>query len=265
MSNVIFYFTGTGNSLYAAKKISEKLSGETSLIPIAAYAEKGFAVSSADYVGIVFPVYAWGPPLIVKSFIKNLNVEQCQYFFITLTFGGSSGNAAGITEKMLKKRNISCNGIFEVIMPSNYIVLYNAPDSDKSKKVLKKAKKNILRAAEAIRRKKEVFVRKNFFSRILSAAAYSFFGMGAKKMGRNFKVTDACNGCGICQDICPVENIQLDGDRKPGWLDHCEQCVACIHCCPEEAIQYKSRTKERNRYHHPEITVEDMKKQKNGI
>jgi ferredoxin len=41
-------------------------------------------------------------------------------------------------------------------------------------------------------------------------------------------VTDGkCNGCGICQRICPVDNIAMI-DNKPAWLDHCEGCFACL-------------------------------------
>jgi len=59
MRTVIYWFSGTGNSLAAAKVLAEQC-GETELISMAD--SIGMPVSSADRIGLVFPVYAFGPP-----------------------------------------------------------------------------------------------------------------------------------------------------------------------------------------------------------
>jgi ferredoxin len=70
-----------------------------------------------------------------------------------------------------------------------------------------------------------------------------------------------CNGCGICQTICPVDNISMH-DQRPAWSDHCITCFACLHWCPQEAIQVANLTNHMKRYHHPDVSSKDIVTQK---
>ena len=36
--------------------------------------------------------------------------------------------------------------------------------------------------------------------------------------------------------------------RKPIWSGNCIQCLSCINRCPTSAIEFKSKTKGKNRY-----------------
>ena len=76
-------------------------------------------------------------------------------------------------------------------------------------------------------------------------------------MDKSFWVDEKCNACAICRSICPCGNIALEAG-KPVWLHHCEQCLACIQWCPREAIQFGKKTPRYERYHHPEVTLQDM-------
>ncbi len=47
---------------------------------------------------------------------------------------------------------------------------------------------------------------------------------------------DLCSLCGLCEQECPVQAIQKDGDIfviDPGI---CTDCGYCSDICPEEAI-----------------------------
>ena len=70
--NKIYYFTGTGNSLQIAEDLSGEL-GESSINKIAEYSGD---LIEADTLGIIFPIYFWGLPLIVCEFLKKLNVKK---------------------------------------------------------------------------------------------------------------------------------------------------------------------------------------------
>ena len=59
MSTIIYYFTGTGNSLYCARRIGDLL-GDTTIVPIESEGEN-MPLLKADNIGLVFPVYAFGP------------------------------------------------------------------------------------------------------------------------------------------------------------------------------------------------------------
>lgn len=76
-------------------------------------------------------------------------------------------------------------------------------------------------------------------------------------MDYGFNVTNHCNGCKVCSNICPVDNINLE-NNCPLWLHHCEQCFACLQLCPKEAIQFRNGTLENKRYHHPEVKLSEM-------
>ena len=66
-----------------------------------------------------------------------------------------------------------------------------------------------------------------------------------------------CDGCGICEKICPSCNIAVT-DGKPLWHDHCVMCFACLQWCPRESVQAGRATVGYERYHHPDITLADM-------
>ena len=69
-----------------------------------------------------------------------------------------------------------------------------------------------------------------------------------------FKITEACVGCGICDQACRVGSIppggpvaprpakpedkaiQRNGDKFRIVADKCEGCAACVACCPVGAI-----------------------------
>jgi len=44
-----------------------------------------------------------------------------------------------------------------------------------------------------------------------------------------------CNGCGTCQDICPVGAIKIE-DNKAVISDDCVECGVCEDQCPNKAI-----------------------------
>ena len=77
------------------------------------------------------------------------------------------------------------------------------------------------------------------------------------RMDRKFWVDEKCNSCMLCERICPADNVYIQNGR-PSWLHQCEQCFACLQWCPEEAIQFGKNTSKYERYHHPEVTAQDM-------
>ena len=66
-----------------------------------------------------------------------------------------------------------------------------------------------------------------------------------------------CNGCGICEKICPVDNIKLVNE-KPEWQHKCQMCTGCLHYCPQKAIQWGEYTLGRERYNHPKIKLKEL-------
>lgn len=74
---MIFYFSGTGNSLYVAKKLYENNGSQLVDITEAMH-EKRFKynVQEDEKVGFVFPVYFYGLPTVVSEFINKLTIKS---------------------------------------------------------------------------------------------------------------------------------------------------------------------------------------------
>ncbi|MFC1479302.1 EFR1 family ferrodoxin [Planctomycetota bacterium] len=256
MKNTIYYFTGTGNSLKIARDIAEEL-GETELIPIARASEQELAPES-DIVGIIFPVYAWGPPAAVMRFLDKVKLGKEAYVFSVCTCGGSASGTLLKVRKKLEARDIVLSSGFIIKMPSNYIVWGGAESEEKQAAKFAAAKDRVPEICSVIKEKKVQEIEKGGLAgRIITGLIYRLLMRSIAKQDKKFVVGDECNGCGICAKVCPVGNIELS-DSKPVWLHKCEQCLACIQFCPQEAIQVGTKTTGRQRYHHPEIKVKDL-------
>lgn len=80
MSTEIYYFSGTGNSLYVAREL-QKLIPEAELIPIAGVLKSDNIQTKGDNVGFVFPCHGLTIPIPVRKFLKKVNVRSSDYFF----------------------------------------------------------------------------------------------------------------------------------------------------------------------------------------
>jgi len=266
MKTIIYYFTGTGNSLAAAKKIAAVL-GDCELVPIASLqTAKGDIVPPAERVGIVCPVYFSGIPLMVTGFAMRLDLSHSQYTFSVVTFGGSGASSAlWQLDSLLKKRKPrGLDAGFMVKMPGNYILLYSSPAGKKREKLLAMADAQIEDIAGRVSRQEIRKLPSAFLARFVHSLMYPRFASHVHDDDRKFSVSDNCTSCGICAAICPAENIELV-EGKPVWKHHCELCCGCIHICPAGAIQAGPRTAPRQRYLNPSVTIAELKKHRGII
>ena len=84
---MVFYFTGTGNSLYVAKQIEEVP------LSIPQVMRTGNSEFTSESIGIVAPIYGHELPSMVKEFMKK-SIFHTDYFYIILTYGNRHGGAA---------------------------------------------------------------------------------------------------------------------------------------------------------------------------
>jgi len=262
MKTIIYYFTGTGNSLAAAKKIAAGL-GDCELVPIASLANtKGDITPQADRVGIVHPVYFVGLPSIVASFAGRLDLSHSQYTFSVATQGDSGGSSAArqLDGILRKRQNHGLDAGFVVNMPGNYILKYSPPEGVKREQILTKADKKLTDIAERIGRC-EHRLPYNPVMQLVHALSYNRIISRVHDKDQYFSAGNECTACGTCAAICPVGNIEIV-DGKPVWKHHCEQCAGCIHLCPVKAIQGGPQMATRPRYKNPVVSIKEFKAQK---
>lgn len=257
MKTVIYYFSATGNSLVVARTLADKLGNATCVaIP---HAIGSTVPDDARRVGLVFPVYAWGTPLLIKDFIDKLNVTHKAYWFVVATCGSSIGRTFTQTQKLLARHSVSLNAGWQVFMPGNCTTLYDVSPPEKQQRKFVQAQRDIDLIADDIRNNRSVEPPRGspWLNWLLSGIIYRLFSVHVHKCDRNFWSTDDCTSCGLCVKVCPADNIKLE-NRRPTWLGRCEQCLACLHWCPVRAIQYKKKTLDRSQYHHPDVSAADI-------
>ncbi|MDD1685031.1 MAG: EFR1 family ferrodoxin [Methanoregula sp.] len=264
MKTIIYYFSGTGNSLAAAKKIAAAL-GNTELVPIASLKDTpGRIVPAADRVGIVCPVYDAGLPVIVKEFTERLDIGAVPYTFGIVTMGGMGVSALHqLNGILLQSSRRKLDAAFAIKMPGNFPPIGVPPQGDKKEAILRNADAQLASITVMIEKGQTVPPGFSPVTFVMRCLLYPPFAKNVHDMDKSFSVEDTCTSCGTCAEVCPVGNITMENDR-PVWQHHCELCCACLHFCPVEAIQLSTLqgTKGRGRYRHPDLTIDDMKMQR---
>ncbi|MCL2099385.1 MAG: EFR1 family ferrodoxin [Oscillospiraceae bacterium] len=249
--SLIYWFSGTGNSLYAAKKLSEAL-GNITLVQITNEPPVEPVGGDRAKIGFVFPSYYGNLPRAVRAFIEKLEFNSGTYIFSVVTMGAPFGQGSiAALEKVLAEKGMKLNYGRGMLMPANYIIKYNPMFIGRAAK----ADKHINRIADEIKAQKPV-IKKNS---MVSDSLYK----DIKSLDKDFTVSGKCTGCGLCENICPVQNIKLEND-KPVWQRRCEHCVACISWCPARAIEYGGKTASRNRYCNPHIKADELVRKNDG-
>jgi ferredoxin len=258
MKNTIFYYTGTGNSLWVARTLAEVL-GDTELTSITDWGVEKKTID-LDTIGFVFPVHIWGIPSRVIQFINEIELVQPGYVFAVAVNAGQVANTQVQLKNILKKKNLSLSSGFEVPLVSNYIPWGGPGPRQKQDGLFVSAREKILRIATCIRNREQGPVEKGpLWQNLLFTLLYKITFNRVPTMDKQFWTDDKCNYCGICGKVCPSENITMQ-EGKPVWNHRCEQCFACLQWCPKEAIQYGKRTAKYARYHHPEVQLKDVLK-----
>lgn len=252
---MILYFSGTGNSQWAAEQLA-KAQGEQ-LLSIADERKKSaegftYTLAEGEKLGVVFPVYAWAPPKLVLDFIRDMKLTgyRDNYTFAVCTCGEEAGQSMRLLQKALAKAGAQLHSTFSLVMPSNYLLGMDVDSKEVAQNKLLAAEQTIQHINTAIAQGQQVHEEKQggaaFLKTAVIGSLFSAFAMNAKP----FYTTAACTSCGHCARICPTENITLVGG-KPQWSDRCTQCLGCINRCPVRAIEYGKGTAKKGRYHHP--------------
>lgn len=263
---MIFYFSGTGNTRWAAQKMAaatadrlvniaeEMLAAETAQ---ASDPQFTYTLAQDERIGFFFPVHGWRPPRLVLDFLDRLHLTNADshYAYVVCTAGDNVGEAVSILEKRLQTMGIKIDSAISLIMPESYVGLpfmdVDTPAKEQCKKMeadnkLTRFIADIMECRSGVR---DITI--GHWPRINSRLIGSVF---VKKLvtDRPFHVVaDRCLHCGKCASVCPVANIHFEKGGEPSWLHNgkCLSCFACYHHCPTHAIEYGGRTKKKGQYY----------------
>ena len=273
--NIVYYFTGTGNSLAVAKSIARELP-ECLVVSMLCKDALRYINTNTDRIGFVFPIYMNAVPKVVVQFMETLTQMPTTYCFAVATHGGVPGMSGLYLNKVLKKQGIHLAGYFEVKMINNtpkgvapkFLMSLNwemdiTPDI--VEKTLSEAQVMLEDSIEIIIRK-ETTVLQNIPTGI-GRVNYWLMGLvwyisSHTRHKLEFVLDrEACTGCETCSHICPTQRIVMEGS-KPNWIhEKCYFCYACFNYCHAQAIGVEHYTKSLGRYHHPDCSAEDIARQ----
>lgn len=253
---MVFYFSGTGNSEYVARRIAAAL-GESAVCVADEFDNTDnqfrYSLAPRETLGFVFPVYAWAPPKMMSDFITLMSIQsKNSYIFSVNTCGEEEGLSTSLVQKLLAKKGLTLNSAVSIKMPSNYIIGHDVYSQPHEKDVLMQADRK-LRWFETVLLQRQNGINRGLpgslpklKSRVVNPLFYAY-AINTEK----FYADANCDACGLCERVCPVHTIKVDD--KPVWGRECTQCLACINRCPQKAIQYGKITQSRGRYVHPSM------------
>jgi len=257
MTTHLYYYTGTGNSLWVARCLADQI-GETGVFPMTSRPPDTDQIL-ADRIGLIFPVYMWGVPAPVLRFCQAFQPQPDSYLFAVAVNAGQVANTLVQLRRVLARRHLKLASGFTIKTPSNYIPWGGPGPAEKQQQLFAEARNKMDQITTCVRSQTVTPVEKGpLWHRLLfSGIIYKLAFNQVPKMDSRFAFDEKCNHCGICARVCPAGNITMVADQ-PVWNHRCEQCFACLQWCPREAIQCGPKTAGYERYHHPEIRLQDI-------
>ena len=242
---MIFYFSGTGNTKWAASKLAAATRED--LISIAPYMRaddsshnlaEPFILKENERLGFVFPVHGWRVPKLVREFISKMKIQRepiqrepsdataenkakaddslknRPFAYCVCTAGDSIGlTIENLNDVISQNPSLQALGITEVsssyslIMPESYIGLPFMDVDPKEREIRKKENA----AQELAVVCEEIFDRKEGISRLVKGPIPWFF---TKVVGGFF------------------EKVLITDKRFHVEKDRCVKCGICANVCP---------------------------------
>lgn len=261
---MIFYFSATGNTRWAALRLSRALGERLVYVPEAMEKPETYTLKPDERLGFVFPVHGWRVPAFMREFISGLVIHASSkpYVYCLCTAGDSIGDTLHYLGQSIR-RNASLHSLgvedvasaWSLIMPESYVGLpfmdVDKPEREKEKK--QRAAERLSGIAENIleRRKGIVDVTKGPLPWVMSHVVGSFFKRFLITDKRFHVESDRCVRCGICANVCPMHVIEGGHGSEPRWKHdgRCLTCFNCYHHCPHHAIEFGRQTRHKGQYY----------------
>lgn len=250
MQNMVFYFTGTGNSLYAARQLEENP------VSIPQMIRQAHLEFRADAIGIVAPVYGHEVPHMVREFLQKAKFHT-DYFYMILTYGNRHGGAAELAEKLCLDCGIKPAYINVLLMADNWLPGFDMEEQ-------KRLDKNVEGQLAALR--DDIANRRRGIAPVTETdrQAHQQFLQRMRRMPADawqhlLSITSDCVGCGICEKVCPSGSIRMAAGKAAHVPGNCQTCLACIHACPHKAIRLTVPEVNPNaRYRNAHVTLQQI-------
>ena len=237
MKILCIYYTGTYNTRYLTKMLTETLAPHGHRVTAVEIAADTPPVSTEGYdlIGFGYPIYGFNSPLPFNRYVQKLRFAAGQRYFIYKNSGETlaMNNASSrILLRRMKRQGAVCVGEYHFVMPYNIHFRF---DRDFVREILQKDRK----LCEVLRYNLENGVVASIPSKRIyniAAAAVGIQKIGGPINSFLYRVdTKKCTQCGLCVRSCPEKNISVR-NGKIKFSRRCDMCMRCSFFCPQDAI-----------------------------
>ncbi len=262
MRFVVFYFSGTGNTKWAAEKFQEILVSKGQQVNLFSadnistqnLPEIELLIKDADILGFASPIYGGNLPPIMLSLIREIisaanRNRLCKPIFFISTFAYINGFGPICTKKLIRHSGLNLIGYLNIKICNNI-----------SRPKLKA--RLICRGKLEQRKNSAGFKLAEFAERMIKGQkhiegigpyliANIFIRRKTKKLIRdNYQSLSVdmnrCKKCMQCVNNCPTHSIWFD-DNNFQFASTCTACMRCYNNCPLFSILFDGK------FAHPEI------------
>lgn len=250
----IYWFSGTGNALSAARWIADQASSAgvpASVIPIEeSGAAKEPVPADKTLVGFCYPTHGFAPPWIVLQFLWRFpRSTGASAFFVNTRAGirlgpawlpGASGLALWWPILLFALKGYRIRGSLPLDMPHSWLIL--APPNPKGGiQGLTSRCERLTRVFTTALLEGRVYHRWSVWLTLpldlaLAPIVPLYVLVGRFVLGKLLFASSRCDSCRLCVRNCPVQAISIRNGR-PYWKATCESCMRCMNICPKRAIE----------------------------
>lgn len=253
-SFVAYYFSGTGNSLSAARWFAARAAAHG--LAAAVRAIDGVrrpelpATDGPLLLGFHFPTHGFTTPWLMLRFVARFPRRRGRpvdvYLMNTragtklgrLFFPGVSGTAALVPLLILLFKGYRVVGTKPLDMPSNWLQLHPGLTPRAAAAIAARCERQVGAFADRLLAGGRAF--QGWWTLPLDLAlapvSVAYLMVGRFALAKFQVAAWTCDGCGLCALLCPAEALRMRGGR-PYWTFDCEACMRCINICPKRAVE----------------------------
>lgn len=205
--NAVVFYSNTGQSKAIAAYFAKQLG----------YPLADMETTCAEHyrnLVLVFPVHCQNIPDIVKSFLKNVSVENLT---VIATYGKMCcGNVLYEIQKNYQK-----NIVAGAYIPTKHSYIDNDDafcDLDELKPIVEKVKE-------------PSYIQ---LPRLYKNPLADVFPKLRSKLGLTIQKNADCSGCNLCAERCSFGAIKSGKTNS-----NCIRCLRCVEACPHQALKIK--------------------------
>ncbi|MBT4339253.1 MAG: 4Fe-4S binding protein [Bacteroidetes bacterium] len=249
---LIYYLSGTGNAMQAAKWIAEDFGNsgiKSQVYSIDRNISSIKPIAANTLLGFCFPTHGFSlAPYMLNFILKFPKCTNKTHVFLLNTRAGMklsklflpglSGLAQILPALILLLKGYKIRYMQPLDLPSNWISIHPGIKAKVVASIFERCRGIISRMSNRLltgKRRYQAFWSLPFDLAVAPISVLYYF-IGRYGLAKTFYSTKDCNQCNLCIDLCPVQAISYKRNH-PFWSYKCESCMRCMNICPERAIQ----------------------------